>query len=371
MSDELWRRAKRSRSHYHRPAAHSHPTRNPAMPQRVIVLDGYTLAPTAPAPGKNGRPRAEGALFDGVAWSPFESLGVELVVHDRTEAADVASRAAGAALVLTNKTPMTADSLAKLPDLKYVGVLATGTNVVDLKAARERGVAVTNVPGYSTDSVAQLVFALILELACHTSSHGLAVHDGQWESCPDFSFTVQPITELAGKTLGVIGMGAIGRRVAAIGAAMGMKIAAAHQRTMDSVRIPGVHIEWMPNDNLFSTADVITLHCPLTDQTRQLVNAQRIGLMKKSALLINTGRGPLVDEVALAEALKNNRIGGAGLDVLSVEPPTKGNPLLRAPRCLITPHIAWASVEARRRLMQLAADNLAAFLAGRPTNVVN
>lgn len=322
------------------------------MPPRIVVLDGYTLNP------------------GDVPWTPFESLG-SLEVHERTPESQAIARAAGAPYILTNKALLSAATIQGLPGLKYIGVLATGTNIVDLKAARECGVTVTNVPGYSTDSVAQLVFALLMELVCHTASHALAVHDGEWTGCPDFSFTAAPITELSGKTLGIVGLGAIGQRVARIGAALGMNIAAAHQRSMDRVSIPGVEVRWLTVDELFAQADVISLHCPLTDQTRHMVNAERLGRMKKTALLINTGRGPLIDEAALAEALQKGRIAGAGLDVLSAEPPPASNPLLGAPHCVITPHIAWASVEARRRLMQRAADNLRAFIAGQPTNVVN
>lgn len=322
------------------------------MADRIVVLDGYTLNP------------------GDVPWTPFESLGA-LEIHERSHEPDTTQRAVGAPYVLTNKALLNAQTLKQLHGLKYVGVLATGTNIVDLKAARELGVTVTNVPGYSTDSVAQLVFALLLELSCHTASHAMAVHDGEWAGCPDFSFTVAPITELAGKTLGVVGMGAIGQRVARIGAALGMNIAAAHQRSMANVTLPGVDIRWLPVDELFAVADVVTLHCPLTDATRHMVNAARLATMKPNAIIINTGRGPLIDEDALADALGRGRIGGAGLDVLSSEPPPAKNPLLTAPRCVITPHIAWASVEARRRLMSKAADNLRAFIAGKPVNVVN
>ncbi len=320
--------------------------------QRIVVLDGYTLNP------------------GDISWSPLERLG-RLEVHDRSTGSQIVERMRGASFVMTNKTPINAQTLQQLDGLQYIGVLATGTNVVDLAVARQRGVSVTNVPGYSTDSVAQHVFALLLELVSHTSSHGMAVHEGDWVRSADFSFTVAPLTELAGKTLGIVGLGSIGQRVARIGAAMGMNIAASHQRSMNQVAIPGVDVRWLPVDELFRQADVLTLHCPLTDQTRHLVSAARLATMKHTAVLINTGRGPLVDEAALAEALRESRIAAAGLDVLSVEPPRPDNPLLTAPRCLITPHIAWASVEARTRLMRMAADNLQSFLDGKPRNVVN
>ena len=318
---------------------------------KILCLDGYTLNP------------------GDVPWTPFTSLG-EFTVFDRTDENQIPSLAAGVPYLLTNKTKLSADTIKALPGLKYIGVLATGTNVVDVKAAASLGVTVTNVPGYSTHSVAQLVIAYILELSIHTSRHARAVADGGWARCPDFSFTVSPIAELAGKTLGVIGLGAIGQQVAKTAAALGMRIVAAHQRSMATVSIPGVQIHWLPQDQVFAEADFLTLHCPLTDQTKHLVNAQRLSLMKPTAVLINTGRGPLVDEIALAHALHQRQIGGAALDVLSTEPPKADNPLLSAPRCLITPHIGWASVDARKRLMQLAAENLRSFLGGKPINVV-
>lgn len=321
------------------------------MSERIVVLDGLTLNP------------------GDLDWSPLKQLG-ELVVHDRTPAGMVVERAAGFGVALTNKTPISRDTIARLPGLRYVGVLATGYNVVDTAACRQRGVVVSNVPGYSTASVAQQVFALLLEVVNRVGAHDRAVHEGRWASCPDFSFTLGPIGELAGKTLGIVGLGAIGQRVAMIGSALGMEIAAAHQRSMDRVRLPGVAVDWMTTDDLFARSDVISLHCPLTEATRHLVNAARLATMKRSAVLINTGRGPLVDESALAGALRDGRIAGAAVDVLSCEPPSADNPLLSAPNCVITPHIAWASVEARQRLMRIAADNVRAFLDGRPTNVV-
>jgi glycerate dehydrogenase len=292
------------------------------------------------------------------------------------------SRVGVAKVVLTNKAVINADILAKLPNLKYIGVLATGTNIVDLKAAKAQGVVVTNVPGYSSASVAQLVFALTLELVCKTSAHARAVADGQWVRCPDFSFTVGSITELSGKRLGIVGLGAIGKRVATIGAALGMEVVASARsggadkgpKKGELHDMPNVTVTRLGLDELFATSDVVSLHCPLTegpDGTRGLINAARLATMKKSAILINTGRGPLVDEAALAAALKAGTIAGAGLDVLSAEPPAADNPLLSAPNCVITPHVAWASVDARRRLVSAAADNLRAFLAGKPVNVVN
>jgi glycerate dehydrogenase len=322
---------------------------------RIVVLDGHTLAPGG----------TDTVHFDG-----FATLG-PLTVHERTPADLVIQRAAGAAAVLTNKTPITAEHLNHLPDLRYIGVLATGVNVVDLDAAAAHGITVTNIPGYSSDSVAQTVFALLLELCTHTSAHSAAVHQGKWASCPDFSFTVNPITELSGKVMGIVGLGSIGKRVAQIAHAFGMYVAAAHQSSMHRIMLPEVDVQWMTVDDLFAKSDVVSLHCPLTPDTRHLANNRTIGRMQPSAFLINTGRGPLIDEVALAAALHGKAIAGAGLDVLSTEPPDPSNPLLKAPRCVITPHIAWASVEARTRLMALALRNLQQFLDGHPVNVVN
>lgn len=330
------------------------------MTERLVVLDGCTLTP-------NGVGQTVDA--EEPTWDALAALG-DLHVHDRTAAADILPRARDASIVLTNKTVLNDRALAALPALRYIGVLATGTNVIDLPAARERQITVTNVPGYSSASVAQHVFALLLELVSHVAAHDRAVRAGQWTKCPDFSFTVAPLTELAGKTLGIVGVGDIGKRVAQIGHALGMRIAAAHQSSMARVKLPGIDIAWMDVDELFAHADVITLHCPLTDLTRCLVNADRLGRMKRHAILINTGRGPLIDEAALAAALRDGTIAGAGLDVLGNEPPAADNPLLNVERCIITPHIAWASREARHRLMTAAVGNIKAFLAGTPTNVV-
>ncbi len=324
------------------------------MPDKIVVLDGDTLNP------------------GDLDWSPLEALG-KLTVHPRTSTGNVVATVGDAPFVLTNKTVLDAATIEKLPSLRYIGVLATGVNVVDLQAARKRGVPVTNVPGYSTDSVAQQAFALLLELTNQVGSHSDAVRDGDWEKCDDFSFTLSPIIELAGKTLGIVGMGAIGKAMSRIGAAMGMKIAAAHQRSMKSVSLPGIDITWLPLEELLATADVVSLHCPLTDATKHMINADRLKLMKPAAYLLNTGRGPLLDEAAVDEALRQGRLAGAGLDVLSAEPPagTPRNPLVGAPNCVITPHVAWASVEARRRLMQRVAENVAAFQSGQAINVVN
>jgi len=323
----------------------------------IVVLDGYTTSPLA----------ADATPADNEAgWQALARLG-ELVVHERTAADEVAKRIGDAEIALTNKTPIGEAVFKACTALKYVGVLATGVNVVDLDAAKAHGVTVTNVPGYSTPSVAQHVFALLLELCSRASEHDAAVHVGKWANCDDFSFTTGPLVELSGKTLGVVGTGAIGQAVAKVGHALGMTIAA-HSRTQRDIGLP---VQWLSVDELFATADAVTLHCPLTPQTEGLVNAQRLGTMKPGAFVINTGRGPLIDEPALAEALSKGTIAGAGLDVLSSEPPSTDNPLLSAPNCVITPHIAWATVESRKRLLSIAAANLRGYLDGQPTNVVS
>lgn len=317
---------------------------------KIVVLDGYALNP------------------GDLDWAPLEALG-DLTVHDRSRG-HVVERAAGAPIVLTNKDLVGRDEIEALPDLKYIGVLATGTNIVDLQTATERGIVVTNVPGYGPDSVAQHAIALMLALTSRVGEHAAAVHAGHWSASPDFSFTLSPMTELAGKTLAIIGLGAIGKRVAEIGAALGMKIASVNREGKTPVQMSGIEVTWLPLEELLATADVLTLHCPLTDETHHLINAERLALMKPTALLINTGRGPLIDEPALADALRDGRIGGAGLDVLTTEPPVNGSPLIGCPNAIITPHNAWATVEARERLLRIAADNLAAYLEGTPQNVV-
>jgi len=331
------------------------------MADRIVVVDGHTLVPEPTRPGE-------------LDWSAMKSLG-DLSVHERTAPSMMAPRLDGCTIALTNKGVFDEPLLAKLPSLKYIGVTATGTNIIDLQAARKRNIIVTNAPGYSTNSVAQHVFALLLELSNHVGAHNLAVRPKQgyagWPGASDWCFTVSPLVELADKTLGIVGLGTIGQRVAQIGAALGMRIAAAHQRSMRETRIEGIEIEWLPTDELFARADVLSLHCPLTDVTKHTVNAIRLAMMKPTAYLINTGRGGLVDEGALANALRDGKIAGAAVDVLSTEPPASSNPLLTAPRCLITPHVAWGSLEARRRLMLIAANNIRAFQMGKPVNVVN
>ena len=312
---------------------------------RIVILDGYTANP------------------GDLSWDALQSLG-EVVVHDRTAPAEVVARAKGADVVLTNKTVLTSEMLGCLPDLKLVCVLATGFNVVDVAAARARGVPVCNVPEYSTPNVAQAVFALILELTNRTGHHDATVHAGRWAACPDFCYWDGELVELAGRTMGIVGYGRIGRAVADVARAFGMKVLF-HRRSPDG------DPAWVGIDRLFAESDVVSLHCPLTPETNQLVDARRLSLMKPTAFLVNTARGALVNEADLAAALAAGRIAGAGLDVLSVEPPSPANPLLAAPRCVITPHIAWATHDARRRLLDTTAGNVAAFLANAPRNVVN
>lgn len=311
---------------------------------RIVILDGYTLNP------------------GDLSWAGLAQLG-ELDVHERTPADLVVSRCQGATIVLTNKTVLKADSIRALPDLRFIGVLATGYNIVDVAVAAECGIPVANAPGYARASTAQMVFALLLELATRTGDHSRRVREGRWAAGPDFCFWDYPLHELAGRTIGIVGYGSIGKSVAVIARAFGMPVIV-HSRS------PGAGEENVALDDLFGRADVVTLHCPLTPQTQQLVSAARLARMKPGAFLINTGRGPLVDEAALADALNAGRIAGAGLDVLAQEPPAADNPLLSARNCIITPHIAWATLAARQRLMDITVANVQAFLAGRPQNLV-
>ena len=320
---------------------------------KIVVLDGYTLNP------------------GDLDWKGLEALGA-VTVYERTPAELLLERAAGAAVLLTNKVVLTGETLARLPQLRYVGVTATGYNVVDTAAARKQGIAVTNVPAYSTASVAQMVFALLLELTQQVGHHAARVREGAWTAAPDFSFWERPLVELDGLTLGIVGFGAIGRRVATLGRAFGMEVLVytAHpDKYRDTPE--GAAVRFVELDSLFAASDAVSLHCPLTPATERLVDARRLALMKPTAYLLNTGRGPLVDEAALADALDAGRLAGAGLDVLSSEPPPAANPLLQAANCFVAPHIAWATQAARRRLMATAVANVAAFADGKPQNVVN
>lgn len=315
---------------------------------KIVVLDGHVTAA-------------------GLPWTDLEALG-HLTVYDRTSPGLAAERCAGADAVLTNKVVLTADIINSLPDLKYIGVLATGYNVVDTVAARRRGIPVTNIPAYSTMSVAQTVFAHLLNIVNRVADYSSSVRLGAWSSCADFSYILHPITELAGLTMGIYGLGHIGREVARIAQAFGMKVIALTGKR--GSELPE-GIEAVTKEELFGRADVVSLNAPLTDSNRHFVNADTLALMKPGAILINTARGPLIDEQALADALNTRRIAAAGLDVLSQEPPSADCPLLTARNCFITPHIAWASEQARRRLLAIAASNLAAFISGNPVNVIN
>lgn len=316
---------------------------------KIVVLDGHALNP------------------GDLSWDEIRACG-ELSVHPRTPAAEIIARAAGAEVLLTNKTPLDAATFTALPALRYVGVVATGYNVVDVRAARARGVVVSNAPGYGTDSVAQHAFALLLELAARTGHHAATVAEGRWARCPDYCYWDHPVLELSGGTMGIVGYGRIGRATARIAAAFGMNVIAHAPRPPAGG--DGV-VRFIDADTLFREADVVSLHCPLTPENTGLVDARRLALMKPTAYLINTSRGPLVNETDLAAALNSGRIAGAGLDVLSVEPPAADHPLFTARNCVITPHLAWASVAARRRLLGIVAANLRAFIDGTPANVVS
>lgn len=316
---------------------------------KIVLLDAHTANP------------------GDISWAPLESIA-PCDIHDRTPLAETVARCQDADAVITNKAVLNRAIIEALPKLRYIGVTATGYNIVDTAAARERGITVTNVPGYSSPAVAQLVFALLLELTNHVGHHARTVAEGRWSACPDFCYWDYPIIELSGRTLGIIGYGDIGGAVGRIATAFGMNVLASKR---DWKTPPPAGVEPASIEEIFRRSDAITLHCPLTDATKHLVNPQSLAQMKPGAFLINTGRGPLIDEEALAAALNEGRIAGAGLDVLSIEPPKAGNPLIGAKNCLITPHIGWASREARQRLIAATAANLQAFLAGTPTNVVN
>jgi len=319
---------------------------------RIVVIDGHTLNP------------------GDLSWGGLAALG-DLTVHDRTPPELAAERLADAAAVLTNKVPFDAARFASLPELRYIGVTATGYNIIDTAAAAAHGVTVTNVPTYGTDSVAQHTIALMLELARNTAAHARAVAEGRWTAGADWCLPAAPVAELAGKTLGLVGLGHIGLAVARVGAAMGMRIIAYTPSRKPIDPQEGVAIEYVGLDTLFAESDVVSLHCPLTPGSRHLVNAKRLETMKRSAFLINTSRGPLLDASAVAAALRKGRIAGVAVDVLDAEPPPADDPLLRAPRCVATGHVAWYAREARQRLMDQAVANLRAFQEGSPTNVVS
>ena len=317
---------------------------------KICILDGYSLNP------------------GDLDWSPVERLG-DVTLFDRTPADKIVERAADADIVLTNKVPFSADTLRQLPRLRFICVLATGYNIIDTEAAARQGVVVANIPAYSTMSVAQMAFAHILNITNHVASYAREVADGKWTNCPDFCFWDSALTELAGKTMGIVGLGNTGMATARIAVALGMKVVALTSKSADTLP---EGITPAPLDDVLASADVVSLHCPLTPSTRHLINAASIAKMKPSAILINTGRGPLVDEQAVADALNGGRLAAFGADVLSQEPPRGDNPLLSARNCFLTPHIAWATLEARTRLMSTATETVRQFIAGEPVaNRVN
>lgn len=318
---------------------------------KIVVMDGQGLNP------------------GDLSWEPLKELG-DVTIYDRTPEDKILERGADADIIITNKTPIFEESLRNLPKLKYVGVLATGYNNVDIELAKELGIVVTNIPSYSTDSVAQMVFAFILEFCHRVADHTDAVMRGDWSNSIDFTFWNYPLMELKGKTLGIIGFGTIGQRVADIATVFGMEVLA-HSRTLTD-QSARENFKWAKDmDEVFENSDFLSLHCPLTEETEGLVNMDNLKKMKDTAILINTSRGPVLVEDDLAKALNEDIIAGAGLDVLSLEPPQADNPLFKAKNCFITPHIAWATMEARQRLMNIATSNVKAFISGEPINVVN
>lgn len=322
---------------------------------KAVILDGYTLNP------------------GDLDWKPLQELA-DFEIYDRTtysieEAPLIIERAKDAEVILTNKTPLTKEILDELPMLKYIGVLATGYNVVDVEAAKERNITVTNIPSYGTDTVAQAAIALLLELCHRTGDHSNAVKNGDWTNSPDFCFWNHPIIELSGKTMGIIGYGQIGQTTSRIAQAFGMKVLA-YNRTREKV-IETESVRYATLEVLYREADVIMLHCPLTEENEGFINKESIELMKDGVLIVNNARGALINEADLADALNRGKVAGAGLDVVSEEPISEDNPLLKAKNCIITPHIAWASLEARQRLLDIAVENLSKYLEGNPINVVN
>lgn len=317
---------------------------------QIVVLDGYALNP------------------GDLGWDGFSNLG-EIIVHDRTTPEQILERSRNATVLLTNKTPVRENIINQLPQLKFIGVLATGYNIVDVEAAAKRGIVVSNIPDYGSNSVAQLTMALLLELCHHVQRHSDSVHGGKWSTSKDWCYWDYPLVELAGKTLGIIGFGNIGQKVGDIATSFGMNLLGTARNRSDQAHRK--NFAWVEIPELLESSDVVTIHCPLTPETKGLINSHSLAAMKKSAFLLNTARGPIIVDADLAEALNCNKIAGAGIDVLSVEPPQKDNPLFHAKNCIITPHIAWATKEARTRLMQMAVTNLEAFVKGAPINVVN
>lgn len=320
---------------------------------KIIILDGYTENP------------------GDLSWDGFERLG-DVTVYDRTPVGDekeIQKRIEDAEIVITNKTPLTRETIEACPGIRYIGALSTGYNVIDIQAAKERGIPVCNIPSYGTDAVAQFTFALLLEICHHAAHHSHAVHEGRWSSCEDFCFWDFPLIELAGKTMGIIGFGRIGQAVGRLALAFGMNVLAYGPRRRPELEAE--NCRYAELEELLGQADVISLHCPLFPETEGMICKETIAKMKDGVILLNTGRGQLIAEQDLADALNSGKVSAAGLDVVSIEPIRPENPLLKAENCLITPHIAWASRESRQRLMDTAAANLEAFLKGKPVHVVN
>ena len=316
---------------------------------QIVLLDGYASNP------------------GDLTWEPLKEMG-EVTVYDRTQPSEVVERAHDAEIIVTNKVTLTRQTLEQLPNLRLICVLATGYNTIDTLAARDLGITVCNVPAYSTDSVAQMVFALILNMTNRVAHYARQTREGRWSAAPDFCYWDLPVSELAGKTLGIVGLGHIGAKVASIAREFGMDIFAFTSK--NSTDLPD-YIQKTTLEGLFGVSDILTLHCPLTADTHELINARTLARMKRGALLVNTGRGPLVNEADVAAALASGQLGGYGADVMCSEPPAADNPLFAQPNAFITPHIAWASVEARQRLLNATFDNIRAFLDGHPQNVVN
>lgn len=316
---------------------------------KIVILDGYTENP------------------GDLTWEGFEALG-DVTVYDRTPEDKIAERIGDAEIVILNKVPITQDTLDQCPNIKYIGVLATGFNVVDTESCKKAGIIVSNIPTYGTDAVGQFAIALLLEICHHVAYHSQAVHEGKWASNPDWCFWDYPLIELAGKTMGIVGFGRIGRATGRIARALGMKVAAYDAYPSEEGKAIAEYVDF---DTLLSTSDVIALHCPLTPENHDLVCRETIEKMKDGVIIINNSRGPLINEADLAEALNSGKVYAAGLDVVEKEPISDENPLLKAKNCFITPHISWAPRESRQRLMDIAVENLKAFLSGTPKNVVN
>lgn len=316
---------------------------------KIVILDSYTLNP------------------GDLSWDNLKNIG-ECAIYNRTAPQEIVERSREADILLTNKVPLTGEIINRLPHLKYIGVMATGYNVVDIEAARQKNIPVTNVPAYGTQSVVQMVFAHLLHFTQRVAHHAETVRNGKWTQVPDFCYWDYPLIELENLTMGIIGFGRIGQRVSQVAIAFGMKVLI--NDLTPFLDLPE-GIQQVDTPTIFQGSDVLTLHCPLTEDNHRFVNQERLSLMKKTAYLINTGRGPLIDENALADALNHNQIAGAGLDVLSAEPPDKDNPLVYAKNCTITPHIAWATQSARQRLLDAIVENIKSFLRGNPQNVIH